>query len=750
MTDAQRGGAGPELWGGVECTVNRVGDRYFDQLERSGHAARLDDLTLFAELGVRRMRYPVLWERTAPLGIDDADWRWPDERLARLRELGIDPIVGLVHHGSGPGATSLLDASFPYGLAAFARAVAKRYPWIERWTPINEPMTTARFSALYGLWYPHATDSLSWARALLVQCRATILAMRAVREVIPGAQLVQTEDMGRTFSTPALAYQAAFENERRWLGFDLLAGRVGRDHRLWRFLRSIGIAASELDWFRGNACPPDVIGINHYLTSERFLDERLEGYPAGTWGGNGRHRYADVEAVRALAEGPVGPKRILREAWERYGMPLAITEVHNGCTREEQMRWVAEVWSAATELRAEGVDVRAVTAWALLGSYDWNTLVTRDDGFYEPGVFDLRAPRPRPTALVPLLRALGRGETPAHPVLAGPGWWRRPDRLTYGPERAPLAQRRGRRLSGESFRPDGPPVLVTGATGTLGRAFGRLCELRGLPYRLLDRAELDIADPASVAAALTEHRPWAVVNTAGYVRVDAAESDVARCERENRLGAATLAAACAPLGLPLATFSTDLVFDGRKAAPYVESDPVAPLSVYGRSKAEAESAVLALHEEALVVRTSVFFGPWDEHNFLVHALQALAEGRRFAAADDVVVTATYVPDLVNAVLDLLIDGERGLWHLATPGPRSWAALACEAAEAAGLDASLVDRRRGAELGWTAPRPAYCALGSERGELLPPLERVLARFAADTAGRWGTASGTRREASAREA
>src|SRR5207302_7291138 len=94
-----------EVWAGVECTVNRVGADYHDQLEESGHAARPDDLDRFAALGVRTLRYPVLWERVAPDGPASADWAWPDERLARLRRLGVEPIVGLVHHGSGPRHT---------------------------------------------------------------------------------------------------------------------------------------------------------------------------------------------------------------------------------------------------------------------------------------------------------------------------------------------------------------------------------------------------------------------------------------------------------------------------------------------------------------------------------------------------------------------------------------------------------------------------------------------------------------------
>ncbi|HEX8337492.1 MAG TPA: hypothetical protein VF621_12230, partial [Pyrinomonadaceae bacterium] len=386
----------PELWAGVECTVNRVGDVYHDQLERGGHARRAGDMELLAWLGVRAVRYPVLWERTAPGALPEADWRWPDERLGRLRELNIRPIAGLVHHGSGPRHTSLVDPDFPVKLAAYARAVAERYPWVEDYTPVNEPLTTARFSGLYGHWYPHGRDDRTFARVLLSQLRGVVLAMREVRAVNPAARLVQTEDVGRSFSTSRLSYQAEFENERRWLTFDLLSGRVTRGHAMWDYLRRAGVGAGELEWFAENACPPSVVGVNYYVTSERFLDERVGRYPPHTRGGNGRDAYADVEAVRVRAEGLAGAGAALSDAWGRYRLPVAVTEAHMGCTREEQLRWLAEVWSEACAVGAEGAGVVAVTAWSLFGSFDWDSLVTRDAGRYEPGAFDVRSPSPRP------------------------------------------------------------------------------------------------------------------------------------------------------------------------------------------------------------------------------------------------------------------------------------------------------------------------------------------------------------------
>ena len=118
----------PQIWGGVECTVNRVGDKYFDQLERSGHDHRLEDLDRFAALGIQTLRYPILWERVAPEGLGRADWTWPDQRLGRLQDLGITPVIGLVHHGSGPRHTNLLDPAFPLLLAEYAGEVAAPGP----------------------------------------------------------------------------------------------------------------------------------------------------------------------------------------------------------------------------------------------------------------------------------------------------------------------------------------------------------------------------------------------------------------------------------------------------------------------------------------------------------------------------------------------------------------------------------------------------------------------------------------------
>ncbi|HEY8570980.1 family 1 glycosylhydrolase [Phenylobacterium sp.] len=715
-----------ELWGGHECTVNRTGGTFHDQTVRSGHHDRPEDLERFAALGLKALRYPVLWERVAPNRPDRLDWTWTDARLPRIRELGMRPIAGLVHHGSGPKYTSLVDQNFAPLFAGYARAAAERYPWIEDWTPVNEPLTTARFSALYGHWYPHLTDEHMFWAALLNQIDATRLAMAEIRQVNPAARLIQTEDLGRTYSTRAVGHQADFDNARRWMTWDLLCGEVTPGHILWDRLDGMGFG-DRLKAIADNPCPPDVIGVNHYLTSDRFLDHRVDDYPPERRGGNQFMAFADVEAVRVALPGPGGLEGALDEAWARYRRPLAVTESHNGCTREEQVRWVREAWESALRLRARGVQVDAVTAWALLGTFDWNSLLTRHVGHYEVGAFDVRVDPPRPTAIAAELGRLGTGAGEAHPATQGPGWWRRDIRMEFRPVFRTMDSPEPR----PSVRtPAAParPLLIAGATGTLGKALARACEWRGIDYLLTGRAQLPLDDDDAIARVLDQCHPWGVINAAGWVRVDDAEAEASACMAANAEGAIRLARACRDRGLPLVGYSSDLVFDGRIDRAYVESDPPCPLNVYGASKARAEAEILELGGRALMIRTAAFFSPFDAYNFAAHVLRTLRAEQELHAAENLVVSPTYVPDLVDATLDLMIDGETGIRHLANRGAVSWAEFARQVAGAVGLDPSRVKGRPAASFAWPAERPAFAALATERGEVMPTLENAIARYA----------------------
>jgi dTDP-4-dehydrorhamnose reductase len=154
---------------------------------------------------------------------------------------------------------------------------------------------------------------------------------------------------------------------------------------------------------------------------------------------------------------------------------------------------------------------------------------------------------------------------------------------------------------------------------------------------------------------------------------------------------------------------------------------VSPLNVYGESKAQAERNVLAEHPDALVIRTSAFFGPWDEFNFANSVLSALSGGRKFWAADDLTVSPTYIPDLVNTTLDLLIDGEHGIWHLANAGATTWANFAQLIAESAGYHRGTIGSCANSSFGLAALRPRFSALSSERASLMRPLREAITAY-----------------------
>lgn len=697
----------PEIWGGIECTINRIQDNYRDQLALSGHYDRSDDIHHIAQLGITALRYPVLWEHHQQTLQQVIKWDWIEKQLNVTKEFNIIPIAGLVHHGSGPSFTNLQDKMFPNHLASYAGKVAAKFPELEYYTPVNEPLTTARFSGLYGFWYPHAANDLSFATMLINQVKGVVLAMKEIRKVNPAAKLVQTEDLAKTHSTSLLKYQADFENNRRWLTYDLLCGRVTKDHPLWSYFIYVGIHEKELVFFEENPCIPDIVGLNYYITSERYLDENVAKYSPAIHGGNGQHTYADTEMVRIADHKIDGFKSLVKEAWERYKLPIAITEAHLSCTREEQMRWFKEIWHEAHELSQQGINLKAVTAWSLLGAYDWNSLITESHFHYETGVFDIRNNKLRPTAAVKLIKSLSENNDYHHPVLNQKGWWHKAEPLSVTTIQS--------------------PILIIGPTGTLGTAFTNVCKARNIPFIPLSRMELDIFDLESIEHAIKKYNPWAVINATGYVKVDDAETDAQECFALNSEAPALLSQVCKKFEIQFMTFSSDLVFNGSKDNPYTETDCVNPLNVYGKSKVSGEKLVTSIYPAALIIRTSAFFGPWDKRNFAYDILHAQYHKTPITVLSDVVVSPTYVPDLVNRALDLLIDEEKGIWHLSNQGSLSWADFASEIALRGGVEQKCFQTKKLDQIKWKADRPRYSVLHSEKGIQLPALENALERF-----------------------
>ncbi|PYN29646.1 MAG: dTDP-4-dehydrorhamnose reductase [Candidatus Rokuibacteriota bacterium] len=291
--------------------------------------------------------------------------------------------------------------------------------------------------------------------------------------------------------------------------------------------------------------------------------------------------------------------------------------------------------------------------------------------------------------------------------------------------------------------PDAPlpaRYVVIGAAGQLGfdlvRTFDRAGELVALTRR-----ELDVLDAGSVRAVLTDLRPTCVLNTTAYNRVDAAEDDRAGAFALNAEAVGVLAATCQALGATFVHFSTDYVFDGRRPAPYRESDAPNPLNVYGESKLEGERQALARCERAVIFRVSGLFGVARSSgkggtNFVETMLRLARERKPVRVVADQVLGPSYTRDLAPKVWKVLPRAAHRVYHLTNVGETSWHGFARRVFALAGVEAELVPVTS-AEFGARARRPAYsvlahaslAALGEDD---LRPWDAALAAYVAERA------------------
>lgn len=276
-------------------------------------------------------------------------------------------------------------------------------------------------------------------------------------------------------------------------------------------------------------------------------------------------------------------------------------------------------------------------------------------------------------------------------------------------------------------------VLITGAGGMLGGDATRAAARAGHEVVALARAQLDIADESAVRAAIEQHAPAAVLNCAAWTDVDGAESDEPGALAVNADGAGNVARAAAEAGVPIVHVSTDYVFDGRGERPYVESDPVAPASAYGRTKLAGEREVLAASSRHAVVRSSWLFGV-DGANFVATMLRLGAERDEVAVVTDQVGCPTWTGHLAPALVGLLEREVGGLAHLAASGSCSWHDFAVEIFRQAEVECRVAPATS-ADMARPAPRPAYSVLGSERDDVgpMPDWRDGLAGYLAARAG-----------------
>lgn len=418
----------PEVWAGPECSWLQVGDWACDQLALTGHDERIEDLDLLAGLGVRAVRYAILWGRSTDPA-EGTDWAWAEERLRRLDELGIRPIVGLLHHGFGPPGIDPLEPGWADAFGRYAGEVARRFPTVTDFLPINEPLTTARFAGLYGWWPPYGRDVATFAGLLLAQAEGYLAAARAIRAQRPDARLYANDDLGRSVGRGPCGVRARRHSERRWLGFDLVAGRVDESHPWWSVLATSDRARRALAALRREPVVPDVLGIDYYVTSDRYLDQRTSDYPGSYHAADEYGGYADVELARIAGFEIGGFEARIRETWARYGLPVALSEVHLAGEPEDQVAWWLEAVQAADRAARDGISVRGVTAWAAFGAQDWCSVLRAPRGAYAAGCFDVSGGEPRLTRLGEAVRTTAQRQS----VQARAGWWRRPERALFEP-----------------------------------------------------------------------------------------------------------------------------------------------------------------------------------------------------------------------------------------------------------------------------------------------------------------------------
>jgi dTDP-4-dehydrorhamnose reductase len=277
-------------------------------------------------------------------------------------------------------------------------------------------------------------------------------------------------------------------------------------------------------------------------------------------------------------------------------------------------------------------------------------------------------------------------------------------------------------------------VLLLGGSGLLGVSLVAVLVHRGWPFAAPSPGELDLERIERIVPALEALRPDAVVNAAAWTGVARAEDPTLRDRvyRMNRDAPEALAHGCRKLGIPIVHVSTDYVFDGSKASPYVEDDPPNPLQVYGRSKLEGERAVLSAHPGSLVVRTSTLFGPGAVRPSYVDAI--LRQARQSPVIQVVELprsSPTYAPHLAEAIVELLDGGARGVVHAVNSGDCTRLELARAVVEEAGFGGTVEVRVRPDQPGGT-PRPPYSVLDTARlaariGSPLRPWRSALAEY-----------------------
>lgn len=358
-------GAGSFTWiGGIEDTcvypAPGAGMEPLDEYDLTEHTEHWkDDLRSVRELGATSIRYGVNWP-LVHVGHDEYDWSMLDERFDyACSELGLTVIADLVHYGTPTWlADSFADPGYPDAIARFTRAFAARYRGIvDHLTPLNEPLTTASFCGLRGVWPPALTGWSGWTRVTLAIVRGISQSIAAAREANPDVVIVHVE-AASLYQTmvPELDSHATELGAIGMLPTDLLLGRVDPSHELYGWLRQNGATALELDALRVGVPEIDILGVNYYPDLSPRTLTHVDG----------------VVSQIATNLGADGLAATLAQFDERYHLPMLITETSIEGDDDVRTAWLDESVRRVRELRASGVDLRGYTWWPIMDFVDWS------------------------------------------------------------------------------------------------------------------------------------------------------------------------------------------------------------------------------------------------------------------------------------------------------------------------------------------------------------------------------------------
>lgn len=332
--------------------------RVLDEYELTQHY-RLwrEDVDLVASLGLRCMRWGVPWHRVEVLP-GRFDWRFTDAVLERMAEHGIEPIVDLVHYGCPVWLEgSFAHPDYPRRVAAYAAAFVERYRGrAAGYTPLNEPVVNADFCGRHRTWPPYLQGEEGYARVLVALCEGMSRTVAAIRELEPGALVVQVEATAHVLpAEPALAAAVEAHWERHLLPTELLMGRVGEDHRGRDQLRRLGVPDERLQWLCEHGQRPDVMGVNYY---PHLSSQTLEG---------------PVERPRLRRRRGSGAdlREVLARFQRRFELPVMVTETSDRAAAWRRSRWLEESVAAIAAARGEGLPVVGYTWWPLFCLVDW-------------------------------------------------------------------------------------------------------------------------------------------------------------------------------------------------------------------------------------------------------------------------------------------------------------------------------------------------------------------------------------------